>query len=245
MNIDPLEVQRQVSLAFVLEPLAEKEGCTTRYKDQNSELSLARLQAAGVSVGPYFYELATRVKKESGQPKVFYDLFQPALASSALNATSKKHINYGLLELLFPFVIARLTIDGDGLAVCNRFSEVLKNSSSDDVDYIDQARSLAWSTSRKDYKRNYPKKIGGANLLEYYQRNVTESRKINYGTSARWYEELVRGMPILREMYRRAADVLPKSRDDLLFLTEIYNFGYQNFLVTALLPITRRLFSTY
>ncbi|MBI2624334.1 hypothetical protein HYW67_02460 [Candidatus Parcubacteria bacterium] len=53
-SIDPQEVQRQVVLALVLEPLAEKSGCTTRSRDSSEELRLVDLQGAAVNVGRIF-----------------------------------------------------------------------------------------------------------------------------------------------------------------------------------------------
>src|SRR4051812_35771615 len=101
-RVNPKIVQRDVVLALVIEPLAEKEGCTTRSHDLHDQLKLVDFQTSAVNVGQYFFELARRVNASGGQPKKFYDLCFEALIDSTAGLDNKKYINWGLLDLLFP-----------------------------------------------------------------------------------------------------------------------------------------------
>lgn len=203
-SIDPQEVQRQVVLALVLEPLAEKAGCTTRNRDINEELRLVDLQGAAVNVGRYFHELARRVQRSKGQPRVFFDLCFRALTDSAKNLKNKKFVNLGLLELLFPMVVAKLTARGGETAVWRNYIRVLKQSSPADVSYKELALATAWNSSRKLNKRQYPTQLGGNTLHECYRRHARKGRELNFAAHEAWCRQILQGLPVAQRMYRVA-----------------------------------------
>jgi len=130
-EIDPHEIARQVVMALVLEPIAEKRGCTTRTYDLKETIKLQHLQAAGINVGRFFYEMADRVKTNKGnQPESYFDLALEALGSSRMNLENGgKLINQGLIAMMSHVVVSGLMTDGDGVAVCRVIPEVLKRSS--------------------------------------------------------------------------------------------------------------------
>lgn len=229
MVINSLEIQRQAMMALVMEPLVEKPGCTNRKVDLSSELSLYNFQISALNSAVYFFELGKRIKQANGQPKYYMDLFYQSLKNSNRGTTNKKYITYGLLELFFTFVIARTITSGDGIKVCKAVTKILKNSSKKDVQFLDKTRSLAWSTSKKDFKREFTKSIGGNNLFEHYSLNIDIARRVGYKTGTIWPEQLTQGMPLLQEMYLIAKKGWKLKMPNLSYLIEPYNFGLKSF----------------
>ena len=76
-NLTSEEVGRISQISFVLEPIAEKPGLTTRTKDLNSNLKLENFLVAGINVGKSFEKLAQRILSIDIPNKlpVTYDLF--------------------------------------------------------------------------------------------------------------------------------------------------------------------------
>src|SRR3989338_954399 len=195
MRIEPHEVERRVVLALVLEPVAEKAGCTTRSRDVSKDLRLIDLQGAGVNVGRYFYELAERINRQREQPKLYYDLCFEALRNSTRSLGNKKFVNLGFLELLFMFVVSHLAYGGSGRKVLKNIRKVLLKSSPRDVRYKERTLELAWNSSRKAQKKVFPKRLGGSNLLEHYQMHFREGRRLNFLTHALWCEQILKSLP--------------------------------------------------
>lgn len=208
-KLDPHEVARQASLALVLEPIAEKAGCTTRSIDLSNDLKLIYFLANGVNSNEYFYTLAKRVNRAGGQPKVFFDLFVPALKNTGKYNQSTKFINYGLIEIMLLVVTAQVSYTRGSIS--DKMLTTLKKSSVKDVWSLEMARSLAWSTSTKDHKRNYPKHIGGKNLFEHYKLTRDYGNTIDHTTGVFWCEELIAGAPTISKMVTTAEAALDKG----------------------------------
>ena len=73
MQISPNEIARIAQIAFVLEPIANKPGLTTRYTDKNNNLKLENFLVAGINTGDSFRELAKRVYESKDLP-ITYDI---------------------------------------------------------------------------------------------------------------------------------------------------------------------------
>ena len=104
-RITPREVRRYVQLATVLEPIAEKEGCTTRSKDLCEFQKLEYFLTAGVNIGDAFEDLIDRIYKH-GFPCQTYDLCYRAQADSKKNRRGGR-VNQGIIEFLFPLIISQ------------------------------------------------------------------------------------------------------------------------------------------
>ncbi|MBI2624333.1 hypothetical protein HYW67_02455 [Candidatus Parcubacteria bacterium] len=135
---------------------------------------------------------------------MFFDLCFRALTDSTKNLKNKKFVNLGLLELLFPMVVARLTARGGVAAVWRNYVRVLKQSSPADVRYKEAALATAWSSSRKRKKRQYPTKLGGNTLYECYRRHAHKGRELNFEAHEAWCRQILQGLPIARIMHRVA-----------------------------------------
>lgn len=221
---DPHEVARQVTLSLVLEPLSEKSGCTTRTLDLDESIRLQHLQAAGVNVASYFYELAKRIEENNGQqPKVYFDLALDAVKNSQKNLQNYgKYINQGLITMLFHVVTASLLTTGDGIEVCKKVPMVLKNSSREDASARNDFRMLVVATSRRANKRNFPS-IECDNLFDYYHKTVKISEELQYTSGVIWAEQLMSGLPFIQEMYLEAKNNLDKGL--LVAMEKSYELG--------------------
>lgn len=201
-SIDPHEIERRLVLAMILEPLAEKEGCTTRTRDLHDKIRLQHLQAAGVNTGKYFFQLAERVNEQQGQPRVYWDLALEALRTSRLNiANTGKFISQGLVAILIDIVLSSILTEGDGIAVCKAVPDILKKSSKDDADCRTKYLTLAWSTSTRAKKRDFTHVSQANNLYEYHEQHRALSQDAGYTSGVIWCEELLNGLPIIQEMY--------------------------------------------
>jgi hypothetical protein len=226
---DSHEVARLVVMALVLEPLSEKEGCTTRSVDLKSTIKLQHLQAAGVNAGRYFYEIAERVRVAGGQPDSYFDVALEALDGSIANLdNSGKLINQGLIAMMSHVVVASLLVAGDGVAVCEQVPEVLKNSSAIDGQSRNQFRQQVVATSRSAHKRSFPS-FEASSLADWYEQSIQPSRDLGYESGAIWAEELLSGLPLVQKMYMEAR----KYTDQGLLVAMEKSFE----LGTELLPI--------
>lgn len=227
---DSHEVARLVVLALVLEPLAEKDGCTTRSHDLDSSIRLQHLQAAGCNVGRYFYDIAERVRVSHGQPESYFDSALEALQASTRNIdNSGKLINQGLIAMMAHVVVASLVVDGDGVAVCASVPKVLKNSSTLDGQSRNKFRQKVVATSRRATKRSFPS-FEAASLADYYEKTIPASRAIGYESGAIWAEELLSGLPMVQKMYLEARKYTDQGL--LVAMEKSYELGEK------LLPIT-------
>ena len=222
---NPHDIERQVVFALVFEPIAEKKGCTSISHDLSPMIKVTDLISSGINVGEQFYALAERVNNSAGQPEVFYDLYLEALKSSTRYRKSQKYINQGLLGVLFPLVVSRLTISGDGEVVCRNIVNILKKTSEADVHFREETRRIAWSTSTKDFRRNFPEQIGGSNMYEYYTKKLERHRNADkHSGSIFWVEQFLAGMPLLSEMYKLFREQL-LSKDFLTSVVFVYEYA--------------------
>jgi len=213
LTAKPEEIQRRITLALVLEPLADKPGCTTRYVDLSPEHKLVDFETAAVNAAPYFGELARRIQRTKTQPP-FYDLCYQALAGSTKNLKNEKYLNFGLLEVLFPLVLAEQIYGGKGAVVCRNVIKVLKQSGPKDLVYKDLTRNLAWSTSRNRAKQELQQlklQIQTSSLYDEYLRNIPDRRAAGLKTSVLWLEQFVLGLPVLQAMYGSAKKRVGKA----------------------------------
>ena len=106
--MSPNEIARIAQLSFVLEPIANKPGLTTRYSDKNRNLKLENFLVAGINIGDAFRELAERVYKCKELP-ITYDIALQAQKDSFKNRIGSRVV-YGGIIGLFPIIITQLRI---------------------------------------------------------------------------------------------------------------------------------------
>lgn len=148
MQLSPELIQSLTTIAFCLEPLSEKSGCTTRLIDMPGK-PLTDFIIAGVNSGKYFRYLAEDLYQDKDTPTFKY--YVPALQSSNILKSSKV-INFGLLELMFLAVKARILEDRKEM-VTKKMINLMKQKSESDVQNLINAHLEGWKTSRKESRK--------------------------------------------------------------------------------------------
>lgn len=210
------DVQNLVTKAFVLEAITDKPGCTTRYEDLAGK-PLQDFIIAGINASGSFADFTTAFTTDSATPIFSYNL--EALKSSNWHK-SPKNINFGLLEIMFPTVAARL-VDDNPDTVINTILDLIKKTTDKDVDEIMKTRKLAWSTSTKSLKFAFPflKYESMASVWEFYE---AVKQDFEPETSHhQWCADFEAGLPTLRrffEAYSAKGEVLQSTQ--AVFLAE-------------------------
>ena len=153
MKLTPIRVRQLVELAFVLEPLLNKNDCTTRYKDLPNK-PLTDFVIAGVNVGSAIEEYADSVI--NGDNKQIFSHYPEAMAISN-EYKGNKYINQGLLEFMFVFIRTRLLYSESVEGVLNNVVKSLKETDKKDV--LDNLKGfrVAIKTSTNEYKKSHAK----------------------------------------------------------------------------------------
>lgn len=194
MTLAPDDVQDLVVMAFCLEPLADKPGCTTRFVDLPGK-PLTDFIVAGINVGKYFRMLAEDVARNAEAD--IFGYYLPAL-QSANRLKSPKTINFGLLEIMFPAVHARLQCSNRA-EVIDALLEGMRRERPRDVDQMIMARREAWKTSITPAKQGFTgAEFTAANSpYDFYMRLREELPSTDSGHQ--WAEQYVQGLPVLRD----------------------------------------------
>jgi len=148
-EVTPELLQRQVEIAFALEPIIDKDGCTTRYVDLPAK-PLAHFLIAGINVGQTFREYVESVLS-GGNEEVFSHLLEAMEVSNEYK--SEKNINFGLLVFMFVAVQAR--VKNDNLQEClEKIPEIIKNTQTKDVNnYLEGFKINSKTSSGKRKKQ--------------------------------------------------------------------------------------------
>lgn len=207
MPLTPDDVQDLVTLAFCLEPLAEKEGCTNRVVDLPGK-PLTDFLIAGINVGKYFRMLAQDVARHPHADIFGYHLV-------ALQHTNRyktpKTVNLGLLEIFFPVVYARL-IEDDPNKVIPAVVMLMQRENVRDVQSLVDAWLEAWKTSTNERKRSFTGdgSRDARSPFELYMQLMKIFPKDS--ASYQWSDEYKNGLPtltrIFAELQKRGADPL-------------------------------------
>ncbi len=181
-------VRNLTTKAFVIEAITDKPGCTTRYAGLPGK-PLESFLLSGINSAEYLAKL--RIKDNH----IFLHNPEALLASSWHRES--KYVNFGLLEIMFPVVAARLAQDDPKKVVDEVVSQV-KNTTNQDVRSILECRRIAWSTSNTPHKKDL-------NLKDYEDEESVWSfyTKMyeNYDTSNsnhNWANQFKLDLPVLR-----------------------------------------------
>lgn len=220
MNLTAESTALLVQKALVLEPLADKRGCTSRHIDLPGR-PLESFVLAGINVGPVFREYSEDWLA-GGEKRLFHH-FVRALEASSEHA-SGKYVNFGLLEILFPTVAARL-ICNDPDKVVATIIQLMREAPQSDVTALIQARELGWKTSEKRAAKL-------ADLTPTVRRSTTPFAfyeallaKGPYGSTEQWVRQYQQGLPLLAEQF----DLLRSQKEGSLLdkIANAYNQVYE------------------
>lgn len=163
------EIARKFMLASALEPLAVKDGCTTRLADLKDSKKLEFFVSAGINSGFAIARLVKYLQRERTFAGA-YRFFPEAVAASKLNRRGGK-INQGILEPIFPIIGAQVLcsakLKSEPLQVFRLATELLKTTSPKDVENLIRGKELANKIS--DVEDKYPvQKYNVSTVHEYY-----------------------------------------------------------------------------
>ncbi len=196
MTLSSEETALLVQRALVLEPLADKLDCTTRYVDLPGR-PLENFVLAGINVGPVFEQFAT--DRSQGREARLFHRFVGALAVSREHTTGK-YINFGLLEIMFPAVAARLACD-DPEQVVSVMIKLMQQAPASDVTELVKARELAWSTSDKRKAKLAdltPQVRAAQSPYAFYEALVAGHP---HGSTSEWAANYQQGLPLLADQF--------------------------------------------
>ncbi|MBT4824569.1 cyclic nucleotide-binding domain-containing protein [Candidatus Woesearchaeota archaeon] len=210
--------------ACALEPLFNKEGCTTRYWDLSQFQKLDQFVVAGVNMGPAIFELLSRVENyqkkhgktcEEGQdikqPGLLYDACYNMQVLSKLNRRGGR-LNQGIIEFGFPLIAT--------MAICDPYcekpvdflfdkaTELLQNTTEEDVSSLINMKQFAYILSRVE--RN----VGMhpvTNVFDYYAAELKDAEDSKNLNSIVHNRQFVQGFPDIRKVY----DVIQNTSGDL------------------------------
>lgn len=199
MNYDSLDIMHYVILSSVLEPIPEKVGCTTRKNDWQDKSKLEYFLIAGVNIGRIFYELVERIKENNyKQPTLIYDLAYKAQKESFNNRTGGK-INFGIIELLIPIVSTQIITQRFDIDVLEKVENVLKHTTSKDVEYHYKFRQIARNVS-KQFPNNVNYNV--PNLFEYYKLEKNKLENNVHKEYITGFKRIKKAYSVLEEKYK-------------------------------------------
>ncbi len=197
MKITPQKNRQCVQIAFILEPILDKNGCSTRFHDLPGK-PISDFLISAINIGQIIEGYAdTVINKKSRQ---LFSHFHNAIQISN-EYKSKKYMNVGLLEAMFVSIKTRL--DSNSLEeALNNYKNTQKNTNNQDiVDYI-KAFKLAWSTARNGYKRDIietmEKEVSKySNFYDWYELKLMMSKDPSTSTF-QWIRESREGYPLIK-----------------------------------------------
>ena len=198
------EISRIAQLAFVLEPIANKPGLTTRYSNKNNNLKLENFLTAGINIGDAFRELAERIYKCKDLP-ITYDIALQAQKDSFKNRIGSRLI-YGGIIGLFPLIITQLHMQSnDPYDVLDNVENVMNHTHREDVLYLQELENFAYSHGVNHRQYMFDIKDDYKNIFDYYEKDLiaigdvdnTKGDRAKTGSSNK---EILNGYPIVRRM---------------------------------------------
>lgn len=212
MKLSPEKIQDLVTIAYCLEPLAEKEGCTSRIIDL-PEKPLTDFLIAGINTSKYFRYFAQDLIIDES---ISVFTYLPSALEYTNEYKSSKTINFGLLQLMFFAVKARVLEDYKE-NVINRMSLILKEESQIGAHYLLAGCEIAWSTSKNSIKRDFvmDKYKDIASLADFYHilaKDYPENSSLH-----QWSNELLNDFKILSEILNILDDKKGYYLDDITY----------------------------
>jgi hypothetical protein len=147
------EILRNVILCQALGPLGKKPGVTNRIADASVATKLEYFVISGVNSSWAFYDLVDRILTEGKQPECIFDTAFEAQSASVRSRHGSK-VNYGQILLLVPLVAAQALVWletemlDDVEAILEKTGEVLRRTSSKDVEHLEKFIELGHELSR-------------------------------------------------------------------------------------------------
>ncbi len=211
------EVLRNVVLAGVLEPIPEKDGCTTRSTNLSKRAKLEYFLTGAVNIGWDFYDLSERIRENNyHQPEVIFDTAVKAQSNSFKNRNGSR-INFGIIGCLVPVVASQLIYQGDGIKSLTKTPEVLKATGKEDVRQNFEFYKMVENWSASGWKSEF---LDSATVFDYF-RDI----KKQTATQEVYHREYTQGFPLTQKAYQ-----IMKEQVDKVGLLEASVVAYDQIL---------------
>ena len=162
---------RNVALACALEPLSNKPGCVTRWRDENRN-TLEMFVAGGINVFPAFYHLAEYLER-TNWPEGIYQFFKEAILLSKYSRQGGQ-INQGILEFLCPIVATHILHDAESYKLevkdlLKKSTETIIQTRKEDVSFLIEGKVFGEEITRQARGKGYTVHSPDAeSVFEYY-----------------------------------------------------------------------------
>lgn len=207
----PDETARLVALAAVLEPIADKAGCTTRFADISRHLKLEYFVVGGINIGQELGKLAADASLARARfdffSEPFTGIYSHALRAQRVSLKNRSggRINQGIIELLVPIIAAQHYFDSyRELIISTSIDDlmeksllILERTDRNDVNDLIRMKQLAHNLCRYN-DRLVPEYLEAKNVLEYYTVDLASSAT---PTGIAHNGEFANGFPTVRLMY--------------------------------------------
>ena len=157
-NLDiPKLISRNFALSLSVEPLANKEDCTTRFRDSSPNTKLEYFIISGINTVWPIYEMAFETLQTRKQVNSIFKYARDAQQISTLSRGGGR-VTFGQTMLFIPYLASQLNsiIDGNKLndvnAVPNYVSSTINSTSVKDVENLEEFCWLAINQSKKSNK---------------------------------------------------------------------------------------------
>lgn len=217
-------ITRLVQLAFALEALPNKPGCTTRLVNKEESLKLEYFIISAINFGSIVDSLNYRTMDF---PTTSYDLLLQATIES-MDHRGGRRVNAGMLQIVWPILLLLLT-KGDKFSniksALSKCSSMLLDTNSQDAYYAQIAQNFSFSFWDGHNKHIRPIKEF-PNVFSYYEFLASQTIP---GHHKLFCHELTHKFPILsymNEVYNRS-----KTYDEAMI--EVFNMTRQEFKGTS------------
>lgn len=218
----PEKEARNIALASVLEPMSDKAGCITRFRDCNHK-SVEMFLSAGVNIYPAYSHLASYVLNNSSVEGMYRYFHDAVLLGKASRKGSQ--INLGILEFSTPIVAAHALTDPDNARgpeyVFRSATDLLKETSVEDVKELTDGKAAAMEITFDARGKKYPVFRNDAKTIyDYYMLEFLRESNGGHPTGVTHNRQFISGFPDIKLAY----DTFMKSKGRFSErLTDAYN----------------------
>jgi hypothetical protein len=209
-------ITRLMQIAMAIEPIPNKKGLTTRYKDIGDNLKLEYFIIGSINSGFVIEELMNR---KSGE--VSYDLLFKSTVQNQLHRGGLR-VNAGQLQFLWPIllVIREYPSIKDFNLILDKTEEIMLNTCREDSIWLQATNNFSYSL----WEHHLPR----IKLIDLECDSVFEAYTVMYEISDanRTYfsKEFLDGYPCIRKLYSNFDQEIPYSEG----MSILYDWALDN-----------------
>jgi len=204
------EIVRKVIISSILEPILEKQSCTSLFR-QTSKSRIEHFLIAGVNIGFVFNDAIRHYQKEGVSG--IYEYYYIAQKSSFLNRDGGR-ANQGIIEFLLPVAVSFIDCKKrEATKILSHVAQILKKTNIKDVEWLLKGKNYAFKHSDSNKDKVIP--FVGKNVFDHYLKCTDEKMLSNKGLPTYWsyfFREFADNFIITRFFYKKAKDYLIEKR---------------------------------